>query len=228
MYSYSINPVLVTNAEIVLRSIMDKFFTAKAETVIEISEYERPGIESIDIEDVNLSRNGNHEAYKRLVEKYEQEIAKTMWRFSRDVLTHEELVQDVFVEAYLSLMTYKEQAPFLHWLRKIATRVGYRYWKEQAREHSKTYFTLQEWDHVLSQSPDEINSEQAAEILHKLLQQLPPRDRLVLTLRFVEGLQCRASRVSNRLDQGHGESSDNTSKKKTEKNVSQRLKENMK
>jgi len=136
---------------------------------------------------VYLSRNGNHDAYKRLVERYEQAIAKTMWRFSRDKLTHEELVQDVFVEAYLSLMTYKERAPFLHWLRKIATRVGYRYWKQQASEHSKNYFTLQEWDNVLSKSPDEISNEQAAEIIHNLLEQLPPRDRLVLTLRFVEG-----------------------------------------
>jgi len=187
MYSYSVNPVFVTNAEIVLRSIMDTFFTAKAETVVGISEHEKSGIESIDIEDVYLSRNGNHDAYKRLVERYEQAIAKTMWRFSRDKLTHEELVQDVFVEAYLSLMTYKEQAPFLHWLRKIATRVGYRYWKQQASEHSKAHFTLQEWDNVLSQSPDQISTEQAAEIIHNLLEQLPPRDRLVLTLRFVEG-----------------------------------------
>lgn len=188
MYSYSINPVLVTNAEIVLRSIVDKFFTANAETVIEITEYEKLGIESIDIEDVYLSKNGNHEAYRRLVEKYEQAIAKTMWRFSRDELTHEELVQDVFVEAYLSLRTYKEQAPFLHWLRKIATRVGYRYWKQQAREHGKKNFTLQEWDEVLSESPEKIDSEQAGKILHNLLETLPPRDRLVLTLRFVEGL----------------------------------------
>lgn len=196
MYSYSVNPVLVTNAEIVLRSIMDAFFTAKAETVIEISEYEKTGIESIDIEDVYLSRNGNHEAYKRLVERYEQAIAKTMWRFSRDKLTHEELVQDVFVEAYLSLMTYKEQAPFLHWLRKIATRVGYRYWKQQASEHSKVNFTLQEWDNILSQSPDQINNEQAAEIIHNLLEQLPPRDRLVLTLRFVE--ECSVEQTAYR------------------------------
>ncbi len=186
MCSYSINPVSVTNAEIVLRSILYKFFSAKMESVLEISGYEKHVIDSIDIEDVYLSRNGNHEAYKRLVERYEQQIAKTMWRFSRDKLAHEELVQDVFVEAYLSLMTYKEQAPFLHWLRKIATRVGYRYWKVLSRENGKKHFTLQEWDNVLSQSTDGISSEQAAEIIHNLLSELPPRGRLVLTLRFVE------------------------------------------
>lgn len=187
MYSYSVNPVFATNAEIVLRSVLDRFFSAKTEALIEVCEYESSDIESIDIEDVKKSRNGNHEAYRRLVERYEQAISKIMWRFSRDRLTHEELVQDVFVEAYLSLMTYKERAPFSHWLRKIATRVGYRFWKQQAREHNKMHFTLQEWDEVVSQSPDQIDSEQAAEIVNNLLGQLPPRDRLVLTLRFVEG-----------------------------------------
>ena len=110
-----------------------------------------------------------------------------MWRFSRDKLTHEELVQDVFVEAYLSLTTYKNHAPFIHWLSKIATRVGYRYWKEQARENNRKSFTLQKWDNVLAESPGNMESEQAAEMVHALLEQLPPRDRLVLTLRFLEG-----------------------------------------
>ena len=187
MYSYSINNVFGSNAEIAIRSILERFFAANVNTLPKEYEYEQTDT-CEDTEDIYQSLNGNHEAYKRLVEKYEQAIAKTMWRFSRDELIHEELVQDVFVEAYLSLRSFKEQAPFLHWLRKIATRVGYRYWKELAREHSKKHFTLQEWDEVLSQSPEKIDSEQAGKILHYLLVTLPPRDRLVLTLRFVEGL----------------------------------------
>ncbi|MBN1974745.1 MAG: RNA polymerase sigma factor [Sedimentisphaerales bacterium] len=187
MYSYSINPVFGINAEIVLRAFLDRVFSETVETVMDAAEYEIPDDESIDIEDVYQSRHGNHEAYKRLIERYEQAIAKIMWRFSRDKLVHEELVQDVFVEAYLSLTTFKQHAPFIHWLRKIATRVGYRYWKEQAKQHYRENFTLHEWDQVLAESPDKIESEQAGELLHRLLDQLPPRDRLVLTLRFVEG-----------------------------------------
>jgi len=196
MYSYSINPVSVTNAELAMRMILERFFSAKVEVLEQVTECEILDTESLVIEDVYQSQNGNHEAYKRLVQRYEQEIAKTMWRFSRDILTHEELVQDVFVEAYLSLMTYKEQAPFLHWLRKIATRVGYRHWKEMSREHGKKNFTLQEWDNVLLESPEKIDSEKAAEIIHNLLEQLPPRDRLVLTLRFVE--RCSVEQAAYR------------------------------
>ena len=49
--------------------------------------------------------------------------------FSRQPAVAEEMVQDVFVEAYLSLRGFRGSAPFAHWLQKIATRVGYRYWK---------------------------------------------------------------------------------------------------
>jgi RNA polymerase sigma-70 factor (ECF subfamily) len=191
MYSYSLNPGFITNAEIVLSSFMNRILSNNVQDVMDIAEYEQPEAESIDIEDVYLSRSGNNEAYKRLIERHQQSIARIMWRFSRDRLTHEELVQDVFVEAYLSLMTYREQSPFIHWLRKIAVRVGYRYWKEQARHKQRENFTLQEWDNILAVSEEKISSEQAAELIHNLLEQLPPRDRLVLTLRFVDGYDVK-------------------------------------
>jgi len=147
-----------------------------------------PDIEqSLDIDDVRLSRQGDPDAYKRLIEKHQQEIGKIMWRFSRNKVVHEELVQDVFVEAYISLATYKQRAPFTHWLRRIATRVGYRYWKQKAREKKFERFSFEEWDRLTIEAPEEIDSSRAGELLHNLLGQLPPRDRLILTLRYLEG-----------------------------------------
>jgi RNA polymerase sigma-70 factor, ECF subfamily len=187
VYCFSINPVLITGAENAIDKFLNRFFSEMNQIASDIALPEEAGIESFDTEDVQQSRQGNHEAYRRLVEKYEQEIAKVMWRFSRDKLTHEELVQDVFVEAYLSLTTYKNKAPFIHWLRKIATRVGFRFWKEQARQNHRRSFTIQQWDELSAESIDDISSEQAAGLVHSMLEKLPPRDRLVLTLRFVEG-----------------------------------------
>lgn len=196
MFCYTINPNFITGAENAVDNFLNRFFSESNQNVIEAASLDEAGTDAIDTEDARQSRQGNHEAYRRLIERYEQEIAKIMWRFSRDKLTHEELVQDVFVEAYLSLTTYKEQAPFIHWLRKIATRVGLRYWKEKERRNSRRSFTIQQWDMIPAESIDEISSEQAAELVHAMLEQLPPRDRLVLTLRFVEG--CDVSETAYR------------------------------
>jgi hypothetical protein len=99
----------------------------------------------LDIEDVQRARRGDPDGYRRLVERHQDHVGRILWRFSRDRSVHEELVQDVFVEAYLSLGQYAGRAPFEHWLARIATRVGYRYWKETARRTRPGPFSLQQW-----------------------------------------------------------------------------------
>jgi RNA polymerase sigma-70 factor (ECF subfamily) len=118
-----------------------------------------------------------------------------MWRFSRDPAVCEELVQDVFVEAYFSLKSYRGKAPLIHWLRKIGVRVGYRYWKEQAK--SKATVSLQDFDAIVAEESDDVESSTAAEILHALLARLPVTDRLVLTLMYFE--QCGTKEIAARM-----------------------------
>jgi RNA polymerase sigma-70 factor (ECF subfamily) len=112
-----------------------------------------------------------------------------MWRFSRNPGVCEELVQEVFVEAYFSLKSYRGQAPFLHWLRTIGTRVGYRFWKEQKK--TKALLPLTDFDIIEKKDADAVDSSVAAELLHSLLARLPRADRLVLTLMYFEQYSTR-------------------------------------
>ena len=149
-----------------------------------------------EFEDVRLSRRGDSDAYTRLIKQHQPYVSQILWRFSRDRLVHEELVQDVFVEAYMSLGSYRQKAPFGHWLSRIATRVGYRYWKQMARRGETESFSLAEWDQLPDESPEDMDPGRAAELLHRLLARLSPRDRLVLTLRYLEG--CDVAETARR------------------------------
>jgi len=151
-----------------------------------------------DADDIEQTRHGDPDAYQRLVERHQEHVGRILWRFSRDRGVHEELVQDVFVEVYLSLGTYSGKAPFEHWLARIATRVGYRYWKEKARQRQSEPFRVEEWDQVSGDEDvlETLESDQAAALLHRLLEQLPPRDRLVLTLRYLE--ECDVAETARR------------------------------
>jgi RNA polymerase sigma-70 factor (ECF subfamily) len=149
-----------------------------------------------EYDDILRSKNGDHRAYRRLVESHQDYVGRLMWRFSRDKQVHEELVQDVFVEAYLSLDSFRLKAPFSHWLATIGTRVGYAYWKKTAANKRTEQLSLQDWDQVAAIADYSQNASQAGELLYKLLGQLAPRDRLVLTLRYLE--DCDVAETAKR------------------------------
>jgi len=138
--------------------------------------------------------SGDSEAYARLVRRHEPQITKIMWRFTRDRAACERLVQDVFVEAYFSLKNYGGRAPFRNWLGKIATRVGYRFWKEQSRP--RPVLPLADFDAIEENKEDSADPAEAAGILHSLLARLPRADRLVLTLMYFEG--CGTVEIAQR------------------------------
>jgi len=165
--------------------------------VVHPADAEQPEVLA-DTEDVQLAKQGDAEAYRRIIDRHQDHVARILWRFSRDRRVHEELVQDVFVEAYLSLSRYRGEAPLEHWLTRIATRVGYRYWKEKARRRRREPFDVQEWDRATGgeDAASTLEPDHAAELLHQVFEQLVPRDRLVLTLRYLE--QCDVAETARR------------------------------
>lgn len=136
---------------------------------------------------LNAARNGDNEAYGRLVRQYQQEISRQMWRFTRDPSVHEELTHDVFVEAWMSLPGYRSDAPWIHWLRRIAIRVGYRFWKQQDRAGQTSHLTSDEWRLLQGQRNQSLSAIHAAELVSHVLAQLAPEDRLVLTITMLDG-----------------------------------------
>jgi RNA polymerase sigma-70 factor (ECF subfamily) len=157
---------------------------------------EKTALYSAETKDIQKAQNGDAEAYRRLIERHQAAIGKLLWRFTRDRTEHEELVQQVFVEAYMSLNKYAGKAPFEHWLARIATRVGYHYWTRNRRDKA-VWLSEEQWKHFAQPPNDSIDSREAAELVHRLLSQLPPRDRLVLTLRYLE--QCEVAQIAYRL-----------------------------
>jgi len=139
-----------------------------------------------DAADIAASLRGDGEGFARLIRRHQGQVAGDLSRFTRDRLRLEELTQDVFVEAYNSLRTYRGDAPFGHWLRKITVRVGYRFLKEVARERGMLTVS----DDAPAAATPETDSDPAAAAarVQAFLERLAPRDRLVLTLMYLQGL----------------------------------------
>ena len=197
---YANNTILVSQEQQLLASLQ-ALISEIADRLMEVSK-DKPSIEAAsspvsitDAEDIGLSLNGDGNAYKRIIERYQGHISNIMWKFSRNERTHAELIQDVFVQAYLSLSSFKSKSPLGNWLARIATRVGYTYWKQNKSKHKGERFSLEDWDKIADTSVDTGPSE-AAELLHRLLKKLGVRDRLVITLRYIE--QCSIIETAGR------------------------------
>lgn len=147
-------------------------------------------------EDIRQSQNGDDDAYRRLIQRHQATVGNLLWRFTRDRTEHEELVQQTFVEAWMGLSGFRAEAPFAHWLARIATRVGYRFWN-RTRRNKQVALPDEAWQSLAQPDSGAIEAHQAADLVHRLLAQLPPRDRLVLTMRYLE--QCDIAQTAYRL-----------------------------
>ncbi|HBE68026.1 MAG TPA: hypothetical protein DDW52_07735 [Planctomycetaceae bacterium] len=166
-----------------LRNLPDRYamFAVKAEELASVFEH-------LDVSLVRSACSGDGNAFRKIVESYQATIAAQMRRFSRDPHAVETLVHDVFVEAFMSLSSFKAKSPFEHWLRKIAVRVGYRYWQTEARDKNRLEKLREEAASFPSTTEPAHDAKEAHEQLHVMLSQLAPRDRLVLTLLYWDGL----------------------------------------
>ena len=159
--------------------------------------YELPACDvSVNMADIRAAQRGDSEAYRSIVEQSQNTIAVQMRRFSRDPQVCEDLTHDVFVEAFFSLHSFRGNAPWIHWLRRVAVRVGYRYWKEKKHNGTIQRLTDEQWQTLRGAGPDLQVASEAADLVSVLLEQLSPDDRLVLTMTCLDG--CSMTETASR------------------------------
>lgn len=133
---------------------------------------------------------GDRTAFDRLMLRHQETIAQQMRRFSTDVAVMEELTQTVFVKAYLAIGKYRPDAPFLHWLRSIASRTGYEHWRGEHKNDRSVRF--EEHKHGGAADPDAHGESSwqidATGLLARILPQLSHDDRITLDMLYVDGM----------------------------------------
>lgn len=153
-------------------------------------------VSETDAQDIEKSLNGDENAFAKLVKRYQDRVAARMWKFTRDPCVLEQLVQDVFVEMYFSLSSFRGDSSLITWLMTIAVRVGYRHFKKQRKSRYQSSFLENLEQRVSSSEADteKITPSETAELIYGLLEQLHPKERLVLTLIYFS--ECSIADIS--------------------------------
>lgn len=137
-------------------------------------------------------------AFEELMRRYGPRVFSTIRRYARRESEVADLAQEVWIKAFQKLSSFRGQAPFEHWLMRLTVRTCYDALRAHQRNREATFTDLTEAEHEwllgLSQGTeldDQQHVQAARQLVDRLLEQLPPADRLVLTLLELEDRSVR-------------------------------------
>jgi len=150
-------------------------------------------MERTEAEMIAAVLKGDTASFEPLVEKYSPRIFATARRYARHESEVEDIAQQVWLKAFEKLSSFRGEAPFEHWLMRVAVRTCYDSLRAHQRNREKTFSELTEpeedWlDRFVSQPDAADENAQAARLLvERVLGQLSPPARLIITLQEIEG-----------------------------------------
>ena len=164
---------------------------------------------------VHQTVEGDAEAFNELVNRHHSKIYGLAYRMLGNPEDAADATQETFLEAYKSVKTFQFQSQFGTWLYRIGINTCQQYIrKSQANDRKLTAYTREaEIRGAASEndSPERatIQTEQN-EVVQEAISQLPPKQREVVTLYYMqhlkyreiaEILKCSEGTVASRLNQ---------------------------
>ena len=149
-------------------------------------------MELTDRELIAAVLKGETASFEPLVKKYQSRIFAMARRYARRESEVEDIVQEVFIKAFQKLDTYRAEAPFEHWLMRLSVRTCYDFLRNHQRNRESAFTDMTDpetdWLERFAADPDTAveTADAARDLVERVLSQLPPPTRLILTLLEIE------------------------------------------
>jgi RNA polymerase sigma-70 factor, ECF subfamily len=144
---------------------------------------------------------GDRRCAEALVKRHHEAVSRLLWRFVRTRADLDDLVQETFLRMLRGLPEWTPQQPFKHWLLRIATNTGRDYFRRQkVRKRWLAEPSETQEDNPFPEPLDpgaDPSARAAANEVKLLLSRLPPDERTLLTLHYLEG--WKLSQVAEHL-----------------------------
>lgn len=148
--------------------------------------------EKSDSELISEVLGGNPASFEPIVLRYQPRLFAMARRYSRREDEVQDLVQEILLKAFQKLASYRAEAPFEHWLMRLAIRTCYDFLRAHRRNRESMIADLaedeQDWLDRFAASPAgaDVDGDAARALVAKLLDRLSPPARLVITLLEIE------------------------------------------
>jgi len=140
---------------------------------------------------VKATLSGDDEAFAGLVRRYKQKVLRLAARLLNDRDELDDICQEAFIKAYQSLNKFRGEAPFEHWMTKIAVNVCYDMLRKQSRRRHEVSLDSVAFSLGNRSSAENPSGEEAWGVLRSAMSKLRPEERLVITLLNLEEKSVR-------------------------------------
>ena len=129
------------------------------------------------------------EAFNGIVNAYTE---KLYWHVRRFLCSHEDtndLLQDIFIKIWTALPTFRGDSKLYTWLYRIATNEVLNHLRKQK---FRSLISMDSVSSILEKKIDEdvhFNGNQLQRELHKAIQRLPEKQRVVFNLRYFDEMK---------------------------------------
>jgi len=152
----------------------------------------------VDFELIERAREGDDAAYSQIVQAYRKRILGTIARLIGHPEDVEDVGQEVFMRLYFSLDQLRVPAVFEPWLYRLTTNAAYDYLRRQRRRREARMADLSEQQVVVADAAagtrrdtEEQQNKRTRELLDVLMSSISEQDRILLTLKEIEGLSLK-------------------------------------
>jgi len=99
---------------------------------------------------VKAAVEGDNEGFTELVHRHKRKVFRLAANFAQDVFELDDICQDIFVKVHKNLGKFRAEAPFEHWLTRIAVNTCYDLLRKRQRE--RDHVPLEEGSFALSRT----------------------------------------------------------------------------
>src|SRR5580658_2389958 len=152
----------------------------------------------VEFELIERARNGDDSAFNQIVQAYRKRILGTISRTIGRPEDVEDVGQEVFLRLYYSLDQLRTPEVFEPWLYRLTVNAAYDYLRKHRRRMESRMSDLSEQQVMLADAvaggrvDHEVRQQrQVRETVDALLSAVSEADRILLTLKEVEGLSLK-------------------------------------
>lgn len=135
---------------------------------------------------------GDFQAFTLLVRRYEKLVFFVVNRLVPERADQEDICQEVFLKVHQNLPRFRFESKLSTWIARIAYLTGVDYVQKYRRKGESTHPEDLTDLHCTAGNPGQLLEEKdQAELLNRLIAELPEKYRVVLTLYHQQEFSCR-------------------------------------